>query len=130
MVMWLPFTSVVQRSCPKHLRRVKSRAVSADFGVIALPRLPPERLKKEEKTRQELEKAKRKLDSELSDLQEQITELQTQSQETRSQLAKKEEETQAALCRSVTTATLKTPERRAKVKGHTEGGELEKRRQE
>lgn len=85
------------------------------MGLICLPVLPLERLKKEEKTRQELEKAKRKLDSETTDLQDQITEFQSQSQEMKSQLAKKEEEMQAALSRSVTTATLKTTDRRRRV---------------
>lgn len=63
--------------------------------------LPSERLKKEEKTRQELEKAKRKLDAETTDLQDQIVELQAQIEELKIQLAKKEEELQAALARSV-----------------------------
>nr|XP_015211715.1 PREDICTED: myosin-10 isoform X2 [Lepisosteus oculatus] len=58
-----------------------------------------ERLKKEEKTRQELEKAKRKLDGETTDLQDQIAELQAQIEELKVQLAKKEEELQAALAR-------------------------------
>uniref|UniRef100_A0A8C7INB2 Myosin, heavy chain 10, non-muscle n=1 Tax=Oncorhynchus kisutch TaxID=8019 RepID=A0A8C7INB2_ONCKI len=58
-----------------------------------------ERLKKEEKTRQELEKAKRKLDAETTDLQDQIAELQAQIEELKIQLAKKEEELQAALSR-------------------------------
>lgn len=61
---------------------------------------PSERLKKEEKTRQELEKAKRKLDAETTDLQDQIVELQGQIEELKLQLAKKEEELQAALARS------------------------------
>lgn len=60
-----------------------------------------ERLKKEEKTRQELEKAKRKLDAETTDLQDQIVELQAQIEELKIQLIKKEEELQAALARSV-----------------------------
>ncbi|KAA8595010.1 hypothetical protein FQN60_012145, partial [Etheostoma spectabile] len=59
-----------------------------------------ERLKKEEKTRQELEKAKRKLDAETTDLQDQIVELQAQIEELKFQLTKKEEELQAALARS------------------------------
>lgn len=58
-----------------------------------------ERLKKEEKTRQELEKAKRKLDAETTDLQDQIAELQAQIDEMRMQLSKKEEELQAVLAR-------------------------------
>ncbi|XP_072339298.1 myosin-10 isoform X2 [Scyliorhinus torazame] len=57
------------------------------------------RLKKEEKTRQELEKSKRKLDGETTDLQDQIAELQQQIEELKIQLAKKEEELQAALAR-------------------------------
>ena len=61
--------------------------------------LSAERLKKEEKTRQELEKAKRKLDAETTDLQEQIAELQAQVEELKTQLAKKEEELQASLAR-------------------------------
>ncbi|XP_051792245.1 myosin-10 isoform X2 [Erpetoichthys calabaricus] len=58
-----------------------------------------ERLKKEEKSRQELEKAKRKLEGETTDLQDQIAELQAQIEELKAQLAKKEEELQAALAR-------------------------------
>lgn len=61
---------------------------------------PKERLKKEEKTRQELEKAKRKLDGETTDLQDQIAELQAQIDELKIQVAKKEEELQGALARS------------------------------
>lgn len=72
--------------------------------------LPAERLKKEEKTRQELEKAKRKLDAETSDLQDQIAELQAQIEELKIQLAKREEELQAALTRS---ADRHTPGRRS-----------------
>lgn len=67
-------------------------------------RLPSERLKKEEKTRQELEKAKRKLDAESSDLQDQIAELQAQIEELKVQLTKKEEELQAALARLVSSS--------------------------
>lgn len=61
--------------------------------------IPAERLKKEEKTRQELEKAKRKLDAETTDLQDQIAELQAQIEELKIQLAKKEEELQTSLAR-------------------------------
>lgn len=56
--------------------------------------IPPERLKKEEKSRQELEKSKRKLDGEMSDFQEQMGELQAQLEELKGQLAKKDEEQQ------------------------------------
>uniref|UniRef100_A0A8D0A546 Myosin-10 n=1 Tax=Sander lucioperca TaxID=283035 RepID=A0A8D0A546_SANLU len=52
------------------------------------------RLKKEEKTRQELEKAKRKLDGEMSDFQDQISELQAQTEELKVQLGKKDDEQQ------------------------------------
>ena len=57
------------------------------------------RLKKEEKSRQELEKLKRKLEGEASDFHEQIADLQAQIAELKMQLAKKEEELQAALSR-------------------------------
>lgn len=74
-----------------------SRGDGQACGLTLL--LPSERLKKEEKSRQELEKAKRKLDSETTDLQDQIIELQAQTEETRVQLVKKEEELQASLSR-------------------------------
>lgn len=61
----------------------------------------PDRLKKEEKGRQELEKLKRKLDGEAGDLQEQVLELQQQLEELRQALARKEAELQAALARYV-----------------------------
>lgn len=57
------------------------------------------RLKKEEKSRQELDKAKRKLEAETNDMQEQIADLQAQIAELKAQLAKKEEELQNALAR-------------------------------
>lgn len=57
------------------------------------------RLKKEEKSRQELDKAKRKLEAESNDLQEQIADLQAQIADLKAQLAKKEEELQNALAR-------------------------------
>lgn len=60
-----------------------------------------ERLKKEEKTRQELEKAKRKLDAETSDFQDQISELQAQIDELKGQVGKKEEEQQVMQSRYV-----------------------------
>lgn len=74
--------------------------------VKAVLSRPAERLKKEEKTRQELEKAKRKLDGETTDLQDQIAELQAQVDELKIQLAKKEEELQGALARSAAPAHL------------------------
>lgn len=46
-----------------------------------------------------MEKSKRKLDGETSDLADQIAELQAQIEELKLQLAKKEEELQAALAR-------------------------------
>lgn len=53
------------------------------------------RLKKEEKSRQDVEKAKRKVEAELSELHEQHADLQAQLAELRAQLAAKEEELQA-----------------------------------
>lgn len=60
---------------------------------------PSERLRREEKQRQELEKTRRKLEGDSSDLHDQIAELQAQIAELKMQLAKKEEELQAALAR-------------------------------
>lgn len=60
-----------------------------------------ERLKKEEKTRQELEKSKRKLEGETSDFQDQIAELQGQIEELKGHLGKKEEEQQVMQSRCV-----------------------------
>ncbi|XP_041077286.1 myosin-10-like isoform X2 [Polyodon spathula] len=76
----------------KNLTKLKNKQ---EMMIIDLE----ERLKKEEKTRQELDKAKRKLDGETTDLQDQIAELQAQIEELKLQLAKKEEELQAALAR-------------------------------
>lgn len=53
------------------------------------------RLKKEEKSRQDVEKAKRKVEAELAELHEQHADLQAQLAELRAQLAAKEEELQA-----------------------------------
>ena len=58
-----------------------------------------ERLRREEKQRQELEKTRRKLEGDSTDLNDQIAELQAQIAELKMQLAKKEEELQAALGR-------------------------------
>ena len=63
------------------------------------PLPPPDRLRKEEKSRQELEKLKRRLDVEGSELQEQMAEQQQRAEELRAQLGRKEEELQAALAR-------------------------------
>lgn len=63
------------------------------------PLPPPDRLRKEEKGRQELEKLKRRLDGESSELQEQMVEQQQRVEELRAQLGRKEEELQAALAR-------------------------------
>lgn len=60
-----------------------------------------ERLRREEKQRQELEKTRRKLEGDSTDLHDQIAELQAQIAELKLQLAKKEEELQAALARWV-----------------------------
>lgn len=65
---------------------------------LLLPSLS-ERLRREEKQRQELEKTRRKLEGDSTDLSDQIAELQAQIAELKMQLAKKEEELQAALAR-------------------------------
>lgn len=73
------------------------------FFCLLFSTFPPfsvsERLKKEEKTRQELEKSKRKLDGETSDLQDQISEQQANLEEMKLQLNKKEEEQQVMQAR-------------------------------
>ncbi|XP_053577348.1 myosin-9 [Bombina bombina] len=66
-----------------------------------------ERLRREEKQRQELEKTRRKLEGDSTDLHDQIAELQAQIAELKMQLAKKEEELQAALARAEEEATQK-----------------------
>uniref|UniRef100_A0A671R963 Myosin-9-like n=1 Tax=Sinocyclocheilus anshuiensis TaxID=1608454 RepID=A0A671R963_9TELE len=66
-----------------------------------------DRLRKEEKQRQELEKSRRKLEGDSTELHDQIAELQAQIAELRAQLAKKEEELQAALARIEEEAALK-----------------------
>lgn len=58
-----------------------------------------DRLRKEEKIRQELEKNRRKLEGDSTELNDQIADLQAQIAELRAQLAKKEEELHAALAR-------------------------------
>ena len=58
-----------------------------------------DRLRKEEKVRQELEKNRRKLEGDSSELNDQIADLQAQIAELRAQLAKKEEELHTALAR-------------------------------
>lgn len=59
-----------------------------------------DRLRREEKQRQELEKNRRKLEGDFTEIHDQIAELQAQIAELRAQLAKKEEELLAALARS------------------------------
>lgn len=61
--------------------------------------VPADRLKKEEKGRQELEKLKRRLDGESSELQEQMVEQKQRAEELLAQLGRKEDELQAALLR-------------------------------
>lgn len=61
--------------------------------------LVSDRLRREEKQRQEVEKNRRKLEGDFTDVHDQIAELQAQVAELRAQLAKKEEELQAALAR-------------------------------
>lgn len=60
-----------------------------------------DRLRREEKQRQELEKNRRKIEGDVTEIHDQIAELQAQIAELRAQLAKKEEELLAALARSV-----------------------------
>ena len=60
---------------------------------------PSDRLRKEEKSRQELEKGRRKLEGDSTDLHDQIADLQAQIADLKAQLAKKEEELLAALAR-------------------------------
>jgi myosin protein heavy chain len=67
-----------------------------------------DRLRREEKGRQELEKNRRKLEGDSTDLLDQIAELQAQIAELRAQLAKKEEELQAALARWISTRSLQS----------------------
>ncbi|CAH7455540.1 myosin-14 isoform X1 [Phodopus roborovskii] len=71
--------------------RLKYEATIADME---------DRLKKEEKGRQELEKMKRRLDGESSELQEQMSEQKQRAEGLLAQLARKEEELQAALVRA------------------------------
>lgn len=60
---------------------------------------PTDRLRKEEKVRQELDKNRRKLEGDSSELNDHMADLQAQIDELRAQLAKKEEELLAALSR-------------------------------
>lgn len=68
--------------------------------IFYLPFLLSDRLRREEKQRQELEKNRRKIEGDFTEIHDQIAELQAQIAELRAQLAKKEEELQAALARS------------------------------
>lgn len=78
---------------------LSSGRLSGGLHLLRGPGFVAVRLKKEEKSRQELEKLKRKLEGEASDFHEQIADLQAQIAELKMQLAKKEEELQAALGR-------------------------------
>lgn len=71
------------------------------FFLLYFFLLNAERLRKEEKVRQELEKNRRKLEGDSTELHDQIADLQAQIAELRAQLAKKEEELLAALARLV-----------------------------
>lgn len=75
-----------------------SDAIKCDIILLSLW-VCAERLKKEEKTRQELEKNRRKLESDSTELHDHMADLQAQITELRAQLAKKEEELQATLAR-------------------------------
>ncbi|KAG7242381.1 hypothetical protein INR49_023510 [Caranx melampygus] len=90
------------------------------------------RLRKEEKVRQELEKNRRKLEGDSTDLHDQIADLQAQIAELRAQLAKKEEELLAALARieeeaaAKNTAQKKIRELEAQISELQEDLELER----
>ena len=80
--------------------KTKTEESAGAQGCVGSPRASsPERLRREEKQRQELEKTRRKLEGDSTDLNDQIAELQAQIAELKMQLAKKEEELQAALAR-------------------------------
>jgi len=82
------------------LAKMSAFSVGCGFlQTVVVLVLPPDRLRREEKQRQELEKNRRKLEGDSTELTDQIAELQAQIAELRAQLAKKEEELQAALAR-------------------------------
>lgn len=89
---WCPF------NCSCALQGIVFGCTQALTALRPFPLLA-ERLRKEEKQRQELEKTRRKLEGDSTDLSDQIAELQAQIAELKMQLAKKEEELQAALAR-------------------------------
>ncbi|MEQ2188373.1 hypothetical protein GOODEAATRI_014274 [Goodea atripinnis] len=101
------------------------------FGVTFF-NLCPDRLRKEEKMRQELEKNRRKLEGDSTELHDQIADLQAQIAELRAQLAKKEEELLAALARieeesaGKNTAQKKIRELEAQISELQEDLELER----
>lgn len=81
-------------------RGSERRQTGSDLRLKRSPVLvPTDRLKKEEKGRQELEKLKRRLDGESSELQEQMVEQKQRAEELLAQLGRKEDELQAALVR-------------------------------
>uniref|UniRef100_A0AAQ5Y0U8 Myosin, heavy chain 9a, non-muscle n=1 Tax=Amphiprion ocellaris TaxID=80972 RepID=A0AAQ5Y0U8_AMPOC len=91
-----------------------------------------DRLRKEEKIRQELEKNRRKLEGDSTELSDQIADLQAQIAELRAQLAKKEEELLAALAKieeeaaAKNTAHKKIRELEAQISELQEDLELER----
>ncbi|CAO2614689.1 Myh14 [Lemmus lemmus] len=83
------------------MRVRERRYTGSDLRLKPSPVLvPTDRLKKEEKGRQELEKLKRRLDGESSELQEQMVEQKQRAEELLAQLGRKEDELQAALVRA------------------------------
>uniref|UniRef100_A0AAY4A2S9 Myosin, heavy chain 9a, non-muscle n=1 Tax=Denticeps clupeoides TaxID=299321 RepID=A0AAY4A2S9_9TELE len=78
-----------------------------DSLLIGLDWCISDRLRKEEKQRQELEKNRRKLEGDFTEQNDHIAELQAQIAELQAQLAKKEEELLAALARMEEEAALK-----------------------
>lgn len=65
-------------------------------------------MKKEEKSRQDVEKAKRKLETEYNDVQEQLKDLQTHIAELKTQQGRSEGEIQELRAWYVVTMLLKT----------------------
>ncbi|ROL41705.1 Myosin-9 [Anabarilius grahami] len=86
---------------------LEGKSISIQLNCSLLSLTHSDRLRKEEKQRQELEKNRRKLEGDSTELHDQIAELQAQIAELRAQLAKKEEELQAALARIEEEAALK-----------------------
>lgn len=88
----------IPETCRQGVRGRRRRGPGLGLQPAPVP-APADRLKKEEKGRQELEKLKRRLDGESSELQEQMVEQKQRAEELLAQLGRKEDELQAALLR-------------------------------